>query len=75
MLDEQCQLIIKEGHRRFVETKDMKHIDDAVNLVKTIRPERFFQGAKDPALQKRVFFHEPYGANWSGTYILPYGAK
>ena len=74
MLDEQCVIILKEGYRRFVESKNMRDIDDAVNLVKTIRPDQFFR-VKDPALQKRVFFHEPFSANWSGTYIVPYGAK
>ena len=75
MLNEQCQLMLKEGYRRFTETKDKRHIDDAINLVKSVSPNSFFQGEKDRNLEKRVFFHEPYGAHWSGTYIKPYGTK
>lgn len=75
MLDEQCQLMLKEGYRRFAETKDRRHIDDAINLVRSVSPNSFFQGEKDRNLEKRVFFDEPYGAHWSGTYIRPYGAK
>jgi hypothetical protein len=75
MLNEQCQLVLKEGYRRYVATKDRTHIDDAISLVKTLSPNKFFQGEKDLNLEKRVFFHEPRSGHWSGTYIKPYGAK
>ena len=67
--------MLKEGYKRFTETKDRRHIDDAIQLVKSVSPNSFFQGEKDRSLEKRVFFDEPYSAHWSGTYIRPYGAK
>jgi len=75
MLNEQCQLVLKEGYKRYVATKDRTHIDDAISLVKAMSPDKFFQGEKDLNLEKRVFFNEPYSAHWSGTCIKPYGAK
>ena len=75
MLNMQCQLILQEGYRRFTETKDRTHIDDAIRLVKSVSPENFFQGDKDLTLEKRVFFNEPFSAHWSGTYVKRYGAK
>ena len=67
--------MLKEGYRRFTETNDRRHIDDAINLVRSVSPNSFFQGDKDLSLEKRVFFHEPFSAHWSGTYIKPYGTK
>lgn len=69
MLDEPCRNILIEGHRRFEQTKDRTHIDDAIKLVKTISPKDFFQGDKDLNLEKRVFQHEPFSIFWSGKSV------
>ena len=75
MLEEKYRDYLIRGYERFVATKDRTHIDDAIRLVKTMSPNNFFQGDKDLNLEKRVFFHEPFGARWSGTYIKKYGSK
>jgi hypothetical protein len=75
MLEQKYRDYLIRGYERFVATKDRTHIDDAIRLVKTMSPSDFFQGDKDLNLEKRVFFHEPFGARWSGTYIKKYGSK
>lgn len=75
MLEQKYRDVLIRGYERFVATKDRTHIDDAIRLVKTMSPSDFFQGDKDLNLEKRVFFHEPFGARWSGTYIKKYGSK
>lgn len=75
MLEQKYRDVLIRGYERFVATKDRTHIDDAIRLVKTMSPSDFFQGDKDLNLEKRVFFNEPFGARWSGTYIKKYGSK
>jgi hypothetical protein len=75
MLEQKYQDVLIRGYERFVATKDRTHIDDAIRLVKIMSPNNFFQSDKDLNLEKRVFFNEPYGAHWSGTYIKRYKAK
>jgi hypothetical protein len=75
MLEQKYRDYLIRGYERYVATKDRTHIDDAIRLVKTMSPSDFFQGDKDLNLEKRVFFHEPFGARWSGTYIKKYGSK
>lgn len=75
MLEQKYRDYLIRGYERFLATKDRTHIDDAIRLVKTMSPSDFFQGDKDLNLEKRVFFHEPFSAHWSGTYIKPYGKR
>jgi hypothetical protein len=75
MLDIQYRAFLIEGHRRFVETGNRMHIEDAIQLVKSVAPEHFYQGDNDKTLTKRVFYDEPYSAHWSGTYIRRYKSK
>jgi len=75
MLHEKYRAFLVEGHRRFEVTGDIRHIDDAIELVKAASPENFFQGDEDQNLKKRVFFNEPYSVHWSGTCIRRYGVK
>ena len=72
MLSEQHRAFLIEGHRRYVQTGERHHIDDAINLVKSVAPQHFFQGDDDQNLKLRVFYHEPFSAHWSGTYIKKY---
>lgn len=75
MLDEKYRAFLIEGHNRFLATRDRTHIQDAINLVKAVAPEHFYQGDDDKTLTKRVFFNEPFSAHWSGTCIKRYGEK
>ena len=75
MLNEKYRAFLIEGHRRFEVTGDRRHIDDAIQLVKSVAPEHFYQGDNDKTLTKRVFYDEPYSAHWSGTYIRRYKSK
>lgn len=75
MLDIQYRAFLIEGHRRFVQTGNRMHIEDAIQLVKSAAPQHFYQGEKDMTLEKRVFFNEPFSAHWSGTAIKKYGEK
>lgn len=69
MLSPEHQEILKEAHRRWHQTKNMQHINDAIELVKSLAPEKFFREGKtpDPLLARRVFVHQPYSGHWSGT--------
>lgn len=67
MLEEGARQYLIEGHRRFKQTGDRTHIDDAVRLVQTLSPESFLQNDKDK--EKRVFYHAPFSAYWSGRAI------
>lgn len=75
MLEQKYRDYLMRGYERFVATKDRTHIDDAIRLVKTMSPNNFYQGAKDLSLEKRVFFHQPFGIHWSGTFIKKLGEK
>lgn len=69
MLDEGARQYLIEGHRRFKQTNDRTHIDDAIRLVQTISPGSFFQGDKDKTMEKRAFYHAPFSVYWSGTAV------
>jgi len=51
------------------ETKNEKQIDAVIKKVHELSPRSFFQGDTDPALARRVFYHEPSSDKWSGKAI------
>lgn len=78
MLEDKHRDMLRAGYARYKETKDRDELIEATNLVKLLAPEKFFKtGDKnpDPALERRVFFNEPFSAFWSGTAIKKYGEK
>lgn len=78
MLEQQHRDMLMAAYVRFKVNKDWEEIEEAINLVKLIAPEKFFKtGGKelDPALAKRVFFNEPFSTHWSGRAIKKYGEK
>lgn len=78
MLEQQHRDMLMAAYDRFKATKDRDEIDEAINLVRLIAPEKFFKvGGKDPdpALARRVFYNEPFSTHWSGRAIKKYGEK
>lgn len=57
------------------ETKDQKQIDSVTKRIKELSPHSFFRGDNDPALARRVFYHEPASEYWSGSSITKGAAK
>ena len=50
--------------------KDPQLLDAVIMQIKADSPSNFFWGDDDPNLKKRVFFHMPWSAKWSGTAIV-----
>ncbi len=74
MLSAELQTLLK----LVAETKNIKQIDTVVNKIRELSPRSFFQGDNDPALLRRVFYHEPASEYWSGRAITKekaYGGK
>jgi hypothetical protein len=66
MLPIKCQIALKNA----AEKKDPELLDSVIAQVKADAPSHFFWGNDDPNLEKRVFFHAPWSAKWSGTAIV-----
>jgi hypothetical protein len=74
MLSVELQTLLK----LVAETKNTKQIDTVIKKIHELSPRTFFQGDNDPALARRVFYHQPASEYWSGRAITKekaYGGK
>ncbi len=74
MLSVELQTLLK----LVAETKNTKQIDTVTKKIHELSPRTFFQGDNDPALARRVFYHQPASEYWSGRAITKekaYGGK
>jgi hypothetical protein len=74
MLSVELQTLLK----LVAETKSTKQIDSVTKKIHELSPRTFFQGDNDPALARRVFYHQPASEYWSGRAITKekaYGDK
>jgi|GEM_PF-3478318 len=76
MLELQHREMLMDAAARYKITRDLEEFNEAVNLVKSLAPEKFFK-TNDPrnpdlALERRVFFNEPFSTFWSGKAINKY---
>ncbi len=65
MLSASLQTLLK----LVAETKNTKQLDTVIKKIHELSPRNFFQGDNDPALLRRVFYHEPASEHWSGTAV------
>ena len=50
-------------------TERLERIEAVTTKLKELVPQFFYMHDKDPALQERVFQHQPRSGAWSGTAI------